>query len=245
MPNKRIRIFAGPNGSGKSSLFEEFSKNYATGFFVNADKIEIKLTTKGLIDLQELDLKVTQKDLDLFAKRPSSVSLIEKALKENHPINVQISENCVVDKSKESHSYEASYVASFIRHMLIEQSKSFSFETVMSHPSKISEIQELKESGYLPYLYFVCIDDPDVNVARVANRVDKGGHAVDELKIVQRYVRTLGLLHEMLPLCHRAYLFDNSGKKQVMIAELYKGALKLLTDTPPQWFMNYVLPYYS
>ena len=245
MPNKRIRIFAGPNGSGKSSLFQEFSKIYATGPFVNADEIEIKLITKGLIDLKELGLNVTQKDLDAFSVLPFSVSLLEKAHEANHPIDVIISENCIVDRSKESHSYEASYVASFIRHMLIEQHKSFSFETVMSHESKIGEIADLTEKGYLPYLYFVCIDDPEVNISRVANRVEKGGHPVSEKKIVERYARTLSLLHQMLPLCHRAYLFDNSGKKQIMIAELYNGAMELKTDKPPQWFIDYVLPYYT
>lgn len=34
---KRLRVFAGPNRSGKSTLFEEFSKNYNAGFFINAD----------------------------------------------------------------------------------------------------------------------------------------------------------------------------------------------------------------
>ena len=54
--NKKIRVFAGPNGSGKSTLFNEFSKNYNTGFFINADLLEKKLSETGLIDLQEIGL---------------------------------------------------------------------------------------------------------------------------------------------------------------------------------------------
>ena len=40
---KRVRIFAGPNGSGKSSLFRGFQQEIKekTGFFVNADEIEL------------------------------------------------------------------------------------------------------------------------------------------------------------------------------------------------------------
>lgn len=245
MPNKKIRIFAGPNGSGKSSLFKEFCKTYRTGPFVNADEIEYTLITKGLIDLSELGIKATQADFESFSELPSSISLLKKAEAENHPVDLIVSENCIVDRSKESHSYEASYAASFIRQLLIDQGKSFSFETVMSHESKIKEIEDLRDKGYNPYLYFVCIDDPEVNVSRVANRVEKGGHSVSEQKIVERYARTLDLLHKMLPLCYRAYLFDNSGKKQVMIAELYDGSMELKTATPPQWFMDHVLPYYS
>lgn len=244
MPNKRIRVFAGPNGSGKSSLFQAFSKTYPTGPFVNADEIENKLVTKGLIDLKDLGLIVFQEDLDSFSKLPSSLSMLQKAKQENHPIDIAISENCIIDRSRESHSYEASFAASFIRHMLIQQGKSFSFETVMSHDSKIREVKELIDLGYRPYLYFVCIDDPEVNISRVANRVKKGGHPVAPEKIVERYARTLDLLHEILPLCYRAYLFDNSGKKQLMIAELYNGTMELKTDTPPKWFLDHVLPLY-
>lgn len=143
MRNKKIRIFAGPNGSGKSSLFAEFSKVYAVGSFINADEIESKLTTKGLIDLNEFNVVASQDDLILFSKLPRSISLLEKAQRENLPIAIKIINNCIViiDRSQHSHSYEASYAASFIRHLLIEQGKSFSFETVMSHESKIKEIR--------------------------------------------------------------------------------------------------------
>ena len=65
---KRLRIFAGPNGSGKSTLFEEFSKNYNAGYFINADLIEKQLSEKSLIDLNELHITATQQDLDLFEK---------------------------------------------------------------------------------------------------------------------------------------------------------------------------------
>jgi len=245
MPNKRIRLFAGPNGSGKSSLFYEFSKKYPTGYFVNADEIEKKLIASGFIDLKEIGVTATQQDLDDFSNIPSSVSLLSKANNENHTIDVSIAENCIVDKSRTSHSYEASYIAGFIRYLLIKENKSFSFETVMSHEAKITEVEQLTNEGYQAYLYFVCIDDPDVNISRVANRVDKGGHPVAGKKVLERYYRTLSHLHKILPLCYRAYLFDNSGKKQSLIAELYDGAMELKTDSPPQWFIEYVLPYYQ
>jgi predicted ABC-type ATPase len=150
-----------------------------------------------------------------------------------------------LDASKETHSYEGAFVASFIRDLLIKQNKSFSFETVMSHSSKINEINTIVKKGYHAYLYFVCIDSPEVNISRVNNRVDKGGHNVPEDKVLNRYYRTLEMVHLVLPLCYRAYLFDNSGKTQVLIAEVYKGAMMLKTDNPPQWFIKYVLPYYN
>lgn len=243
--NKKIRIFAGPNGSGKSTLFKEFSKNYNTGFFINADELEQKLSASGLIDLKEMGLSATQEDLEHFKVLPSSQSLIKKAALEGRNIDVFIKENFIVDTSKATHSYEGSFTASFIRDLLMKQNKSFSFETVMSHKSKIDEIKAIVAHGYHAYLYFVCIDSPEVNISRVSNRVDKGGHFVAEDKIENRYYRTLEFLHQALPLCYRAYLFDNSGKSQELVAELYNGAMELKTENPPHWFIKYVLPYYS
>ena len=99
--------------------------------------------------------------------------------------------------------------------------------------------------GYDAYLYFVCIDSPEVNISRVNNRVDKGGHEVPEDKIIDRYYRTLENLHLVLPHCYRAYLFDNSGKNHVLIAEVYKGNMELKTAVLPNWFIQFVLPYYT
>jgi predicted ABC-type ATPase len=191
MPSKKkIRIFAGPNGSGKSTLFSEFSKNYNTGFFINADDLEQKLSQSGLIDLAALGIFATQKDLDDFKVLASSQSLLKKAIEEGHTIDIEIKENFIIDTSKETHSYEGAFIAAFIRHLFIAQNKSFSFETVMSHSSKIDEISTVVDLGYTAYLYFVCIDSPEVNVSRVNNRVEKGGHKVPEDKIVNRYYRT-------------------------------------------------------
>ncbi|GAA4026956.1 zeta toxin family protein [Flavobacterium cheonhonense] len=247
MASKRVRIFAGPNGSGKSTLFEEFQNEYheKAGYFVNADLLEKKLLDASLIDLKSIGLSAVQADLEEFKSYPDSQSLFQKASQDGHKIDIYIKENCIVDNSHDSHSYEGSFIASFIRHLLIKQNKSFCFETVMSYPAKIDEIKEMCKLGYQPYLYFVCIDKPEVNISRVANRVELGGHNVPEKKIRERYYKTLDNVHLLLPLCYRAYLFDNSGKKPILIAELYKNAMEIKTDKLPQWFLEFVVPYYN
>jgi predicted ABC-type ATPase len=103
----------------------------------------------------------------------------------------------------------------------------------MSHPSKIDEMKEMINEDYLVYLYFVCIDNPDVNISRVSNRVELGGHNVPVEKVKERYFRTLEAAHLLLSHCYRAYLFDNSGKKNKLIAELYKADMELKTDKLP------------
>lgn len=245
---KRLRIFAGPNGSGKSTLFKNFSENYNTGFFINADEIEYILDTKKLIDLNNYNLKSNQQELDIFLQTQSSISLIEKSQRSGFAINLAIRENMIVDLSDESHSYAGSLIASFLREKLLQGNKSFSFETVMSHPSKLEEIALAKELDYTTYLYFVCTDDPEVNISRVENRVQKGGHNVNEVKVRERYDRTLDNLFPAIEICDKVYLFDNSGTEITLIAAIMAGeSLELFVNERilPDWFKKYVLPHFG
>lgn len=244
---KRLRIFAGPNGSGKSTLFEEFSKNYNTGYFINADYLEKILKTKGLIDLDGYGIKATQQELLNFFKKENTKSLIETANKKSFQISLEIKENFILSLSKNPNSYEGSLISSFLREKLLKENKSFCFETVMSHVSKLDDIKEANSSGYVSYLYFVCIDDPEVNISRVENRVQKGGHAVDSEIIKNRYTRTLKNLFPAIEISNKAYLFDNSGEKLTLIAEIHDAkSLKLYINEEdfPNWFKEFVLKHF-
>jgi predicted ABC-type ATPase len=237
----RIRVFAGPNGSGKTSLYSKISKTYNSGIFINADEIEKLLQTKGLIDLSEFGLKITQKDLERFISLNDSQSLFGKAQQENFTIDITIAENFIVNKPKDTNSYEAAFAASFIRYLLLREQKSFSYETVMSDFSKIREIETANKLGFKTYLYFVCTDDYEKNIDRVQLRVAKGGHNVDANKIQKRYFKTLENLSDAIKIADRAFLFDNSGKKMDLLAEVYQGqAFKFHTTNLPFWFEEYV-----
>lgn len=244
---QRLRIFAGPNGSGKSTLFDSFSNNYDTGYFLNADNIEKELSTKGYIDLTDYGLELNQKDLENFLQTDLGQSFSQKAKDNNVKIDFSIKENVIVDIEKDSHSYEGAIISAFLRSKLQEAKKDFCFETVMSHASKIDEIKEAKINGYKTYLYFICIDDPEVNISRVDNRVEKGGHPVAEGKIESRYYKTLDNLIHAIEYCDKCYFFDNSEEQFRLIAKINNGKLILEMDSDklPQWFVQNVLNYYS
>jgi predicted ABC-type ATPase len=69
----------------------------------------------------------------------------QKATKENTPINIYFSDNNIV--IKEGHStaiYDAAIVADFIRLELLAQNNTFTFETVLSHPSKLDFLKNAR-----------------------------------------------------------------------------------------------------
>lgn len=114
----------------------------------------------------------------------------------------------------------------------------------MSSRDKVNLLRSALAQGYRTYLYYVATDDPDINVARVAERVKNGGHDVPEEKIRSRYVRSLDLLMDAIRSSTRAYIFDNSGNKsrRIWLAEVTNGTeLELKVDVVPAWFAKAVL----
>jgi predicted ABC-type ATPase len=99
------------------------------------------------------------------------------------------------------------------RQELMAAGESFVFETVMSHPSRLVELEQLREKGYQVVLAFVATRDPDINVRRVNYRVFSGtttGHDVPEDRVRARYARTLALLPAAIELADETFIYDNS-----------------------------------
>lgn len=116
-------------------------------------------------------------------------------------------------------SYLASVIAAYLINKLMRHDRSFSFETVMSHISKVEVLKTAKRLGFKTYLYFLFTRSPDFNVLRVRQRISEGGHAVPEEKIRERYIRCFHLLPEALPHCDQVFLFDNSGESPLLVGQ--------------------------
>lgn len=128
------------------------------------------------------------------------------------------------------------------KNKLIEDDKSFTFETVMSMPDKIDLLRRAQKKGYRTYLYYVATEDPEINISRVENRVKMGGHSVPKDKIISRYYRSLDLLMDAVQSTNRAYIFDNSSHQHIWLAEITNGkTLEMKTDQMPTWFKKALL----
>lgn len=134
-------------------------------------------------------------------------------------------------------AYEASAIAARHRDECIRNGDSFAFETVMSHPSKLALLEKAKDAGFDITLVFISTKDPRYNVARVQDRVAKGGHDVPENKIISRYYRTHAYLPIAISLAHRAYIFDNTITPQLG-AVLSEGEIVEQNQDSPQWIAD-------
>ncbi len=237
-----MRMFAGPNGSGKSELIKSLQKtDIPLGPVVNADIILFQLRSAGFIDLKEYKLAdIDQKKWDFSIQNLNELSTrIKKAKGEPE---VKIREDMLVCDATALNAYSAALIADFVRYTLVAQNISFSFETVMSHPGKIEFFKSAKEKGYKTYLYFVATDDTNININRVKSREKKGGHSVDEHKIITRYNRSLALLIDALRFADRAYILDNSGKSNfVLFEKKNNGRGYMKSEKLPSWFEKAVI----
>lgn len=137
---------------------------------------------------------------------------------------------------------EAQRIAESRRNELLNSGVSHSFESVMSHPSKIEYLVTAKTKGFEVLLLFVGINDPLVNVKRVADRVAKGGHAVPEGKIVERYKRTMEMLYQAAITADRALIFDNTDSSVGLTPAAEIDGGKLVNWNPRfPWIRKYLV----
>lgn len=237
---KRLRVFAGPNGSGKSTITKIVSDaGIHLGVYVNADDLKKEINEHACFDFSRYIKNFNVED---FWKMFSQSSLFERANGEQIKNHAEI-EGSILYFSGSVNDYFTSFLSNYLREALLDSCERITFETVMSHPSKLGYIRNAKEKGFRIYLYFVALETPVLNKERVASRVLQGGHNVPEEKIEERYGRCMELLYEAIELADRVYFFDNSFSSPKMLATIENGELTFAdgVEFMPGWFKRYVI----
>lgn len=235
----RLRMFAGPNGSGKSTI-KSLLKPELLGFYINPDELQNAIQTHGRVALGEFGIDSLANLRDFL----ETSALVKRAGLAAAACGIQTAGCDIIFPGTygDEAAYLASALADFIRHELLALGVTFTFETVMSSESKLDILNAATLNGYRTYLYFIATEDSSINISRVKNRVALGGHDVPEDKIITRYERSLKLLLPAMKLVNRAYIFDNSGKALLWIAEGTNGTeLQMRSDYVPAWFKRAVL----
>lgn len=102
---------------------------------------------------------------------------------------------------------------------LINENKSFSFETTLSGLAYLKFITTAWEKGYGITFFFVFINSFHLAIARVALRVSKGGHHIPPDVIERRYYKGLQNFSRYAAQANDWYLYDNSGSEYKLVAK--------------------------
>jgi predicted ABC-type ATPase len=97
---------------------------------------------------------------------------------------------------------------------------SFAFETTLSGVTYARRIPGWRDAGYLVKLIFLSLSTVDLATARVAARVQQGGHDIPENVIRRRFAAGWSNFQNLYkPLVDVWVLYDNSGKLPQLIEQ--------------------------
>lgn len=134
------------------------------------------------------------------------------------------------------------------RQLRMKAGASFASETVFSHTSKLDLMAAAQRAGFAVVLLVVCVDDPQMLLGRVAQRVEEGGHPVPHERVLSRYPRTVRHLGVAVRRADLALLYDTSAPPgavvQVarLVARLQAGILGWHADGLPAWAQAVLAP---
>ena len=102
----------------------------------------------------------------------------------------------------------------------------FGYETTRAGRSYLRVIRRLKESGYAVHFFYLWVPSVELALARIRERVLRGGHDVPEGVVRRRFDRSMAnfLVHYRL-LADRWIFYDNSGSVPAIIAYGEEGEL--------------------
>ena len=99
----------------------------------------------------------------------------------------------------------------------ILQGNSFLVETTLSSKGVYQRLVEAaQDKGFLVKLAYIATESPEINIGRVADRVNKGGHHVPDGDVVRRYYRSLDNLPDFFEKADEKTIIDNSRDKAQM-----------------------------
>lgn len=108
----------------------------------------------------------------------------------------------------------------------------FAFETTLSGRSQAAWLRELRTAGYRTQLTFLSLPSADLAVARVADRVRRGGHHVSDAVVRRRFVAGLrNLFSVYMPAVDAWNVYDNADVVSPrLIASRAFGASAVIAD---------------
>jgi predicted ABC-type ATPase len=117
---------------------------------------------------------------------------------------------------------------------LVEQRQDFAFETTLAARSYAARLRHWSQSGYRVHLVYLWLASADLAVARVALRVQLGGHHVPEATVRQRYqrsVRNFFTLYQSLPITWQVYDNTEIESPRLIVSRDESGSERVLDES--------------
>lgn len=102
----------------------------------------------------------------------------------------------------------------------VARRETFAFESTLSGRTYIGLLKNARQHGLRIYLHYLWLPTPAIAIARVRERVKKGGHNVPEADVRRRFGRSLQhFIHDYARLVDRWAVWDNQSSPPRLMAE--------------------------
>lgn len=116
-------------------------------------------------------------------------------------------------------------------------------EGTLSDNSMLKRMQEAKTQGYSIKVHFIGLEDVNLHIDRVKDRVDNGGHNIPEPTIERRYPRVMENIPKLFPVADQLKIIDNSQASDPFSVQAEFVRDKIFRQAPDcvPWVKQYVL----
>jgi predicted ABC-type ATPase len=99
------------------------------------------------------------------------------------------------------------------------QKITFAYESTISGKTYIERIKRMKSEGYKIVLFYIMLEEVEISLHRIEERVRKGGHNIPENDARRRFPRSASnFLNLYSPLADEWQIFDNSSGQMRRVA---------------------------
>ncbi|MCC2624174.1 MAG: hypothetical protein K0R14_47 [Burkholderiales bacterium] len=125
----------------------------------------------------------------------------------------------------------------------IDSGVNICIESTLAGHGTLARIIQAKRHGYYTIAYFVGLNDVELNLARIRQRVAKGGHNIPEASVRKRFTESIKNTIKIKDYFDELYIIDNSHDSySLQISKSGATQTRHVSDTE-QWvrvFANYL-----
>ncbi len=156
----------------------------------------------------------------------------------------EIARTLPIRSTSQARLVEAGRLAVAQRAAYLGARRSFAIETTLTGRSEIDLMRRAGAAGYRINLIFIGLSDAALSAARVAGRVQNGGHGVPLADVFRRYGRSMDHLALALDCAYRALVIDNSKDERRLLLHWEAGVPRRVSRDLPRWAMSAIPPTY-
>ena len=98
--------------------------------------------------------------------------------------------------------------------------------------------EQARKQGYYVIMYYVGLNSKEESLARIENRVRKGGHDIPKNDVCRRFDNRFDSLKRIVPLCDEVIFYDNENGF-IKVAEIKNNKFNYSNGYRPKWITEF------